>query len=283
MARKCQVSERTIYRDVISISEANIPIYFDGGYRLLHNGFLPPTNLSATEVDFLKALLKSPLFGKGKPFREAAERIADKIDSSENPKSVDSIIHIGAITTDKPGNSKIFSVIENSVRDGHTITMKYLSLKNETTERKIAPYAIVFRGHSWYLIGFCYLKNEIRTFRLGRIISLTIQKEKFKKPPDFSLERYFSSSWEVFGGKLVKFKVHFNNEAAVVVKSSFHHQGEIINEQDDGSVIYEVIVAGIQEFLRWVMQFGSNAEILEPVFARKEIRTILHETLKKYN
>ena len=79
LARKCEVSERSIYRDIISISEANIPIYFDGGYRLLHDGFLPPVNLTDSEADFLLSLLRSTILEGDKPYGKTAMVIIDKV------------------------------------------------------------------------------------------------------------------------------------------------------------------------------------------------------------
>ena len=59
LARKCGVSERTIYRDIISLSLANIPIYNDNGYKLLSEYSLPPCNFSDEEANFTLDLLKS--------------------------------------------------------------------------------------------------------------------------------------------------------------------------------------------------------------------------------
>jgi predicted DNA-binding transcriptional regulator YafY len=49
LARECEVTERTIYRDVLSLSSANVPVYFDDGYKLLSDAFLPPLNLTKEE------------------------------------------------------------------------------------------------------------------------------------------------------------------------------------------------------------------------------------------
>lgn len=58
LAEKCGVTERTIYRDIVSLSMANIPIYFDNGYRLLGESSIPPNCFSEKEASFLVNLLK---------------------------------------------------------------------------------------------------------------------------------------------------------------------------------------------------------------------------------
>jgi predicted DNA-binding transcriptional regulator YafY len=141
---------------------------------------------------------------------------------------------------------------------------------------------MAFRKHAWYLVGYCHLRNDIRTFRVGRIMSVRLSKERFQIPDDFSVEKYFSASWGVYRGKLTRFKVRFTGEAAVIVKTSQHQQFEEIEELDEGSIIYTTVVAGRVEFIRWVLGFGSEAEILEPATARKEVSRIAESMLRIY-
>jgi predicted DNA-binding transcriptional regulator YafY len=281
LAKRCEVTERTIYRDIISISEANIPIYYDGGYKLLHNGFLPPSNLSAHEAGFLLSLLRSPIFASGKLYHETIKRISDKI-SVEGTAGELTAVNIGAVSTERPGNHKHAPLLEEAILNRRLIRISYTSLKGQRTKREIAPYAICFRRHAWYLVGFCRLRNEIRTFRLGRVQAVEMLSEKFEIPKKFSIESYFAGSLGVYSGESINFKVRFTGEAAVAIKTSQHHPQEMIEEHKDGSVIYGLSVAGIHEFLRWVLGFGAEAEILEPPEARREIKDILKGALGKY-
>lgn len=282
LARKCGVSERSIYRDIITISEANIPIYFDGGYKLLHKGFLPPVNLSVSEAGFLIGLLKSPLLGRGKPYHNTAKIIIDKIESGGSQVVKTKAVRIGSKFSEKEDGIKITRNIENAIRDKRIININYLSLKGEKTTRHISPYAVAFRNHAWYLIGFCHLRNEVRTFRLGRVLNVEQLSNHFELPDDFSAEEYFRSAWGVFRGKLQQFKVIFSGEAAVAVKTSKHHPDEKITELDNGDIIYEVITGGEEDFFRWVIGYGDNAEIVAPKSSREKVKQQLLNTLNKY-
>jgi hypothetical protein len=82
LALKCGVTERTIYRDVISISGSNIPIYFEDGYKVHNQPSMPPMIFSQLESRFLVSLLRSPILPGSKYCRKIAERIVDKIESS---------------------------------------------------------------------------------------------------------------------------------------------------------------------------------------------------------
>jgi predicted DNA-binding transcriptional regulator YafY len=282
LAGKCDVTERTIFRDIISISAANIPIYFDGGYKLLHNGFLPPSNLTEYETGFLLGLLKSPMLGKGQPFDKTTRVIIDKIESANRDVNFKKSINIGLKQTESGDSSKAVSKIEKAIQESKIITIQYLSLKGEDSTREIAPYVLTFRNHAWYMIGHCYLRDEIRTFRLGRIGKITIKAKTFSKPDNFNIEDYFRSSWGLYRGKIKKYKVVFKNEAAVLIKTSKHHEHESKTELDDGSVMYEVSIGGEDDFIRWVMAFGNNAQIIAPESARKKVMEILSATLDNY-
>jgi predicted DNA-binding transcriptional regulator YafY len=79
LAQKCQVSERTIYRDIISISVINIPIYFENGYKLLSQDFLPPVNFTPTEAEYLVSLLVPESQCPQEGTQKIAARIIDKL------------------------------------------------------------------------------------------------------------------------------------------------------------------------------------------------------------
>jgi predicted DNA-binding transcriptional regulator YafY len=84
LVRRCGVSERTIYRDIVDISASNIPIYYDNGYRIMPDGVVPPTCLSKPETKFLLRLLAESKMAQNPKNRKTAHRIADKIKAFEN-------------------------------------------------------------------------------------------------------------------------------------------------------------------------------------------------------
>jgi predicted DNA-binding transcriptional regulator YafY len=282
LAKKCGVSERSIYRDIISISEANIPIYFDGGYRLLHDGFLPPVNLTGSESDFLLGLLRSSLFEDDKPYGKTVRIIIDKIEAGRSPEDKTRPIHIGPAGSERDNEYKITRRIEEAIRGKVVIEIHYLSLKGENTKRTIAPYALTFRKRAWYLIGYCHLRNDIRTFRLGRIGKVKILSEKFEIPGEFSVADYFHSMWGVTRDRLNHFKVRFSNEAAIAIKTSRHHPDERISDLENGDILYELIAGGEDEFIRWVLSYGKNAEIMAPRTSRRKLEELITETLENY-
>jgi proteasome accessory factor C len=68
-----------------------------------------------------------------------------------------------------------------AVQSHHCIAIDYYSLhRGETTSRTVEPHRVFSEQGEWYMRGFCHLADEIRTFRLDRVMSLTIEDETFE-------------------------------------------------------------------------------------------------------
>ncbi|MCK4225051.1 MAG: HTH domain-containing protein [candidate division Zixibacteria bacterium] len=137
LARECEVSERTIYRYITSLSSANIPIYFDKGYRLLSDAFLPPLNLTPDDYLVLKMALSSSVFANRSPLRKQAKSVLAKIEANLGPavkKDMDSLKDVASInvksTSDFSKLSLMFKLIEQSILNRKSIKIVYESLQS---------------------------------------------------------------------------------------------------------------------------------------------------------
>jgi predicted DNA-binding transcriptional regulator YafY len=288
LARECEVSERTIYRYVTALSSANVPIYFDKGYRLLSDAFLPPLNFTSEEYLIIKMALSSSVFMKESPLRKQAKDVLAKIEANLTPtvkKDMDKLKDVASIniksTSDFSKSSLWFKLIEQSISNKRGIKLVYESLKSGVGTREVDPYSLVFRRHAWYLAGFCRKRNEIRLFRLNRIKQITLLDKNFQVKPDFSLSDFFKDSWELYPGEPVCVKIKFRGAGAKVIESRQHHPSEKIVKLKDGSLIYEVRVSGIEEIGRWVLGFGEDAKVLEPKKLKEKIKSTI-EKMKQF-
>jgi predicted DNA-binding transcriptional regulator YafY len=140
----------------------------------------------------------------------------------------------------------------------------------------------MFFDSTFYLIGLCHLRSEIRMFVLDRIKMMNITDETFEIPDDFDLETYMQSPFKVIHDKPVKVTIRFDKKAAGYIKEKIWHHSQDIEPQKDGSIIFSAEVAGADEVKHWVMSWGTNAEVLTPEFLRREIAQELSNSLKKY-
>ncbi len=290
LAHECEVSERTVYKDIVSLSSANIPIYFDDGYKLLTDAFLPPLNFSLEDYLLLKLGLNSTPVGNDTPLGKSAKRILSKIDAGLSPEVKNRLGDLGdplrmnmKTTADFSKLGLVFSLIEQSILNKRTIRLDFEAQDSGKSLKEVDPYSLIFRRHSWYLLGFCHTRKEIRVFRLNRIKKVTLTDKNFERKPGFSVEEFFKDSWEVNQGKTAEVKLRFTGKAVKLIESNQHHPSEKLNKEKDGSLVYSIRVNGTEEITRWIMGFGDMVEVLEPEELRKDIKDKVQKMQKLYS
>jgi predicted DNA-binding transcriptional regulator YafY len=162
------------------------------------------------------------------------------------------------------------------------IEITYEGLKGGKSKRELDPYYIVFRRHAFYLIAYCHLRGEYRTFRIGRIKAVTLLGERFIRDGRFTLESYFKDSWEVFTGPSVDVEIRFTGQAARIVATGRHHKGEKIRKLRTGDVISKVTTAGTEEISLWLRQFGAEAKVVKPEALKSSLAAFYSEAAKSY-
>lgn len=281
LARQCGVSERTIYRDIVALSEAGAPIYYDNGYKLLPGTFLPPLNLNIEEYLVLKASLEGSPFARMKQSGEAVKSVLSKVNHSVNslipekmkkraPKQV-----VSLKSTD--GSNKIedkLTLLRQAAEAFQVVRLDYRSLESGETVRDVEPYFVVFRRHAWYLVGYCRTRKDVRLFRVDRINAAERVEKHF--PANYSLtpERYFRHSWEVEVGEPTPIVLRFRGKAARIMMDGRHHPGERIKRISNHEIEYRATVGGIAEVSRWLAGFGSEVTVLKPSELQDAVRSL---------
>jgi len=281
LAEECRVTERSIYRDLISLSEANIPIYYDNGYKLASGNFLPPLNFTFEEYACLILALESSPLARAGGKAETIGQVKAKVESglsemtrAQKRTSVDvARVEVGMTTPQRVG-TRFYSELEQAISNRQCIDLEYDSIDHGPTRRTVDPYFIIFRRHAFYFVGYCHLRSEFRTFRMDRIKRLTLTKQRFVRVKGVNASDYFSGSWELYQGEPAEVAVRFRGRAARLVAASRHHPGERVESVAEGEILYRVTVNGTEEIMRWLLRFGVDAEVLEPVSLRQELARI---------
>ncbi len=126
------------------------------------------------------------------------------------------------------------------------------------------PYRLWFFNGTFYLIGHCHMREEVRVFALDRVKMMSVTKDRFEPPEDSSLDEILRFSFGVFQGEPVKVKILFSSDLAACIKEKIWHESQTIETQKDGSSIFDAEVAGTEEVKCWVTGRGSKALVLDP-------------------
>jgi predicted DNA-binding transcriptional regulator YafY len=140
----------------------------------------------------------------------------------------------------------------------------------EPLQRDFDPYVLV-HGWGWqYCLGYCHLRQGIRSFRVDRILELEFLDQTFEIPADFDLEAYVAS--EPYFQRRVQVRLYFAPEVALV---ALDHRAywDTLEEQPDGSVVVTFATPELEAAASIVLSYGYPAVVLEP----EELRTLVRE------
>ncbi len=164
-----------------------------------------------------------------------------------------------------------------------TVHFLYRSLRNpEPQERTLDPYGLYGQSGRWYLVGFDYLRDALRSFRVSRIqdgVELFRSGEgpDFDVPRDFDLDSFSSKQpWEFDEGEETTATIRFAPRIAWWVEQSFAARYNYTT-RPDGAGVLELSVRNLEALLSWVLSFGEDAEILGPPELRHKMREWLEE------
>ena len=296
LAEELECNPRTIYRDLEALQVAGFPIYTDrmegrNLWSLLdtvrHEIPIPFSLTELMALYFSRDMLK--VF-KDTVFYDSLESLFQKIKTTIPPeskkylKNVEQILHVGLKPYKEYSKFKeIINRVNEATQKKKSIDIVYYTMsRKKESKRKVDPYRIWFFNGTFYLIGKCHLRGEVRIFALDRIKMLHLTKDSFVIPEDFNLDDFMRPSFGVFQGEPIKVKIWFHTDVAGYIKEKIWHESQEIHPQDDGSILFEAEVAGTDEIKFWTMSWGSKAEVLEPEPLRDEIREEAEVILERY-
>lgn len=288
LAKRNGISVRQCYRDLQMLCCAGVPIYPDDGYRIIGKSGLKKLSLTLEEALALIYGMKLMEKQRG-PIRagtELKEKLFELLPNQLRNEIEDlhKQVEVSAHTAvDYSEYGKLFKRINEAIREQQSLNMEYYSFSGgEVKTRTVDPYQIVYRDGFWYLVAFCHLRHEIRLFRVDRIRKLELTVQSFVKPPDFDLESYLGSAWQMERGAEFDFRVQLWGNAARFARETRFHPSQVIDETGDGSLILTAKACGLKSVTRWVLQFGGEAEVIEPVELREMVAGEVREMVKRY-
>lgn len=276
LADKFEVSVRTIYRDIDSISCAGIPIYAlqgkDGGIEIAEDFVLSKSLLSENE----KQQIMSALQGLDNTTVQHENELLTKLSALFKMKNTSWI----EVDFNNWQNNKLyertFNGIKSAILSKNIVSFTYFSSNEKETSRRVKPVRLLFKSQDWYLYAFCLLRNDFRYFKLSRIKNLEIHTEKFDDSfEDVILKKEIPHENTVH----IHIKVKFDRKVAFRVYDELN--GKII-EDNDGNLYSEIEITNDYNLYNYIFSFGDGAEVLEPKEIRMQIKEMINKMAEKY-
>ncbi|MEU3425770.1 helix-turn-helix transcriptional regulator [Streptomyces gardneri] len=283
LAAELEVSERTITRDALALSEAGVPVYADrgraGGYRLVGGYRTQLTGLARGEAE---ALFLSGLPGalRDLGLADAASAARLKVSAALLPSLRDAPDAVGRrFLLDAPGwyqepeTPELLAPVAEAVWDDRLLFARYLRGDGEEVERELRPYGLVLKAGVWYVCARA--DSSFRTYRVDRFTAVAVGEERFVRDEDFDLPSFWEERAAEFARSLLRAEVVLRLSEAgarrlphVTDRAAAEEALAAGAAEDDGRLRVVLRVESEEVAFSQLLTLGPEAEVLAPAALR---------------
>jgi predicted DNA-binding transcriptional regulator YafY len=291
LAATFEVSVRTVYRDIEQLSAAGVPVYADrgpgGGFQLLDGFRTKLTGLTEHEAE--------TLFLSGLPGPATQLGLADQLLSAQlkltaalpersrlGAQKIAQRFHLDPVDWFKsPDQARLLPALADAVWTETTIEITYRRPASTVT-RRLSPLGLVLKAGTWYVVAES--AGELRTYRVSNIQALAATEDRFTRPKDFDLVRFWTGSSRAYEVGLYR--------AEAVLRASpralrrLERLGATVADaaresaqppDADGWVQITLPIESIEQAAIDLLHLGTEAEVLKPTELRRRLATTARE------
>ena len=272
LAERFEVSRRTILRDIDTLCRAGVPVVTaqgaGGGISILEGYRVDRTLLTEEDMRAILAGLRGlDSVSEGRDYARLMEKMA--------PGAEPDAIWIDLAAWSKPDLAAKFALIRRAIGEARTLRFAY-SAPGGDSLREIEPARLIYHWSSWYVWGWCRLREDWRLFKLRRMTELEAG-EPFERrgpvpKPDLSTDRVFPERLRLRALFAPRCRWRLLEE----------YGPDSFREREDGRLEFRFGFTDRDSALGWILSFGTEAELLEPEDLREELRRAGEAIAAKY-
>ena len=275
LAEHFEVSVRTIYRDVETLSSAGIPIYMSkgkgGGISLLPDFVLNKTVITESErADILSSLRAVQAVS----LSEAGTAL-DKLGSLFGNEDSNWIEVDFGFWGDGEKEAGIFEILKKAIFDKHVVEFQYAAAGSERKLRRVEPLKLVFKGSNWYLYAYCREREDYRFFKLKRMQDIIVAEEAFRRHVP---KRVLKKENAYDKQQKVWVTLKLSKEAFYRAMDDFPEY-EVL---EDGSVLVSGEFIQGEWLVDMLLGLGEHCEVVEPQWLREKAKERLQRMVELY-
>ncbi len=289
LARAGGVSRRTVFRDLKMLDRAGLRYTYDRPskrYSIEHTTFLPPVSLTHSEVLALLLITRNMEHTSVSPDAAVAAAAGLKMEGLLPPSLLEHCDPIvGGMDVRMDPTSDATTIVDTMATLQFAVAAKrkvrisydsYYDGRAIDDVLHILRLAFIHRG--WYMIAMAEKIGDVRTFKVERILRLSVLEDTYAPDPEFTLDKYFGNAWLMIrGDETYTVKILFSPKVAGNVEEIRWHKTQRTSFMSDGGLIFEVDVDGLDEISWWILGYGDQAEVLEP----PELRDLIAERAQR--
>ncbi|MEK4841699.1 helix-turn-helix transcriptional regulator [Staphylococcus sp. FSL W8-0271] len=291
---KLEMNIRTVYRYMDTLSKSGVPIISDtghnGGYTLLNDFIEAPLFFNSEEQT---AICHAANFAEeagyygGNSLNSAIRKLRNhsKLDQESEIEKHMSSLEVIKQNNIYPSYSHL-EALENCVVNRNSVIISYWKRSDDTSnDRQVDPYRIIYWKNKWYLVAYCHLRDDVRTFRVDRIESLILTDETFEQPEDFSAENFFM-------GNLLPIKENEDATTTLVINGDVstldeicHHWflGHYLKERTFNQAVFQLEETIMNKYVpQLLLSYGKGVRVVEPLSLKEEMIKNLSDLIEFY-
>jgi predicted DNA-binding transcriptional regulator YafY len=297
LARRLEVSERTIQRDMDALSTAGVPVVAErgsgGGWALVEGYRTNLTGLNGEEVQTLFAGLPDRLLadlnlGRASDAAHVKLLAALPPSSREAAEYARSRIHVDVAGWGSSEESlPHLHTIQEAVWQGRKLLLGYGAGRRDEAapvERAVDPLGLVAKGGVWYLVARA--GGEVRSYRVSRVASARLAREPAERPEDFDLAAFWAGSMARFREEMPRFHATFRAHGSVLhllrYAGRFSRLEEASEPDDAGWATVRMRFQFEEDACGLALSFGTKVEVVEPADLRAKILKMAEEVVAFY-
>ncbi|MEH7385719.1 YafY family protein [Bacillus sp. JJ1521] len=291
ISEKLEMNIRTVYRYIDTLSTSGVPIISEpghnGGYTLLNNFIEAPLFFDFEEQT---SLFHAAVFAEEAGYYggEALNRAISKLRKYSNQEqetkinqhltSLEVISRLSSLSMEP-----FLKVLEQAVADGYSVKILYhKSGEEQSNYRLVHPYRIIYWNNKWYVIGYCHLRNDIRSFRVDRIESLILTENKFIQSEDFSARDFFIKNLlPTIDKEGISSLVIDGDKGALGDICQHWFLGHYLQERTSNQAVFLLEKEMIHTYVPYLLlPYGKSIQVIEPISLKKRLIEVLSELIK---
>lgn len=282
LAEQLEVSQRTIHRDLESLSAARIPVSAirgaQGGWQL-EKGWR--THVPGLDESEIQALLMAQPRGLGNPrLAAAAQSALNKLMAAMPEPMKAQAAHLQQrLHVDPTGwrdtgeDLSMLAAVQDAVARDRKLTFDYTKPDGEQSSRTVDPLGLVSKGLTWYLVA--RTAKGMRTFRVSRMKRVAVLAVGFERPARFDLVEHWRASTAELGRKRASYHtiLALTSDAArsmqawCVTRAGSAGDGRRTGGPEKTMLEVDFDNEAMAQFM--VLGLGSRVRVLEPESLRQ--------------
>jgi predicted DNA-binding transcriptional regulator YafY len=283
LARRLEVCERTIHRDMEALGSAGVPVLAErgagGGWRLLEGYRTNLTGLNEVEVQAL-FLTKPPRLLADLGLEKASDAALLKLLAAlpamqrNGAEYVRQRIHVDVAGWRQSEEAvPLLPVLQEAIWQGRKLRFTYQRGDGVAVERVVDPLGLVAKGSIWYMVAA--VEGEPRSYRVSRVQAAEIVDEECVRPLAFDLAAFWGESTAHFYAHLPRYSATLRVDASALqrVRTGGWYTRVEREEAPDADGWVPVVVQFDDEHSarEYALSFGPQLEVLEPPELREQV------------